>query len=298
MLKTQVGDQWWLVQQPDHARVSGYLAAHWGNTHGFAQPGHFADAVDPHWLRQEVVHAIAEHDNGWWEWEATPEFDSSDTLPLNLPDTARNQKDAGLERWRIGVPRFADEHPLIALLISLHAYWLYAFAFDDIADQDDALRHPLFGQIGNVDQLVADRSLTRSFLDVQHAIQIGLRQKLEQTAEGADAIRDAHLLPHLRLLQTMDALSLLLCGGGQQTTELPDVPRQNWQDRVTIHWRAQDERQIICDPYPFDTDPLDVFVPVRTVSDPITPGIQPITRLHTTPLKAIRFVLSSHALAL
>ena len=56
----------WLVSQPDHAELSGLLAANWGNDE-FARPGQFASANDPEQLRAETVLAIAQHDNGWWE---------------------------------------------------------------------------------------------------------------------------------------------------------------------------------------------------------------------------------------
>ncbi len=69
MLKTKRGSQVWLITQPAHAELSGQLAAHWGNEE-FAAPGHFAASADSERVRREVVLAVAEHDNGWWEWEA------------------------------------------------------------------------------------------------------------------------------------------------------------------------------------------------------------------------------------
>ncbi len=50
MLKTLKDERLWLVTQPDHAQVAGYLAAHWGNDE-FARPGYFASAPDPERLR-------------------------------------------------------------------------------------------------------------------------------------------------------------------------------------------------------------------------------------------------------
>ena len=74
MLKRQVGSELWCITQPDHAAVSGYLAAHWGNGE-FARPGSFAPFPEPERLRAETILAIAEHDNGWWEWEGDPQRD-------------------------------------------------------------------------------------------------------------------------------------------------------------------------------------------------------------------------------
>ena len=140
MLKTRRDEQTWLVSQPDHGAVAGYLAAHWGNDH-FAAPGHFADAHDPDQLCAETVLAIAEHDNGWWEWEAIPELGDLDNLPLDLAEVLKNQQE-GMDRWRRGIPRFSEEHPYVSLLISFHAYWLYAARSKP--DPDPAfLHHPV-----------------------------------------------------------------------------------------------------------------------------------------------------------
>lgn len=293
MLKTRVDDQLWLVNQPDHARVSGYLAAHWGNENDFARPGEFAASTDPELLRQEVVHGIAEHDNGWWEWESAPDLDT-DSLPLNLPDVTRANRDAGLKRWRLGVPRLAEAHPYVSLLISMHAYWLYAFAFPDLAGDNDSFRHPIFGMGDLANRLVADRTQTRAFLTEQREVQDGIVARLRDDAVWSDAVRPPHLHPHVRLLQLLDALSLLLCFGGQAEQPLLDVPRRSWGDHVTIKLTPIANRRIVCDPYPFDVDPLEVFLPARIVeAESLTGNDLPLVLLHATPLKSIRFEFCS-----
>ena len=296
MLKTRVGSELWLVHQPDHARLAGYLAAHWGNRDGFAQPGHFAEPTGSDALRQEVVQAIAEHDNGWWEWEASPAIDPADGLPLDLPDVAKSKADAGLERWRRGVPRLAEEHPYVALLISMHAYWLYAFAFDDLPGLDDALRHPLFGQVGMVNKLIQDRELTRAFVLEQRVNQRDLISRLQNSPSWSAAVEPAHLLPNVRLLQIMDALSLLISMGGQREITIRDVPRGSWEERTSISWRPHGMHYVLCDPYPFDKDPLEVYLPVRALADeagrPSPADMPPLVRLYAAPIKTIRFELT------
>jgi hypothetical protein len=298
MLKTRVGEEIWLVHQPDHARVSGYLAAHWGGANGFARPGYYPGATHPPRWREEVILAIAEHDNGWWEWEAAPVIDGADGLPLGLADVARGSPDAGFTRWRLGVPRLAKEHPCAALLISLHAYWLYAFAFEDLAAGDeDALRHPLFGGRQKVIDLVVDRELTRQFLEEQQHIQRELTHRLQSDPIFAAALEPDHRNPHFKLLQVLDALSLLLAFNHQGEYALVDVPRSAWNDRVTLRLRRISNQQFACDPYPFDLDPLEVHLPARVVPlhDGRTMHSQdgPLSRLHAAPLETIRFELLS-----
>lgn len=298
MLKTRVGEEVWLVQQPDHARLAGYLAAHWGGAGGFARPGSFAPADRPAELRQEVIQAVAEHDNGWWEWEAAPPIDPADGWPLGLVDVGRQNPDESLRRWRLGVPRLAETHPYVALLISLHAYWLYAFAFDAEAPRDDALRHPLFGRPDRVTNLVPDPDRTRAFLAEQEAVRRELLRRLRENPRWAAATDPAHLHPHLKLLQVLDAMSLLVSFGAGQPHELPDVPRGGWNDRCVLKWRPVSGNRIACDPFPFDTDPLEITLPVRVVpagTPPPTGPDLPLTRLHALPLRMLRFELTGSA---
>lgn len=296
MLKTRVGDELWLVHQPDHSRVAGYLAAHWGGRNGFARPGYFAPNTDPERLREEVVLAIAEHDNGWWEWEAAPTIDSADGYPLGLAEVGQRSADEAFQRWRNGVPRFASQHPYVSLLISLHAYYLYVFAFDVEQAREDELRHPLFGGRDKVGSLVRDEAKTRLFLSEQERFQAECVQRLRQSPEWAAAIEKDHLRPHVRLLQLLDAMSLLLSFGGQHPYQATHVPRSGWSDPATLTWTPKEGRRIVVDPFPFDLDPLEVLLPVRIVRGDAafeTSNALPMTRLHSIPVQTIHFELTS-----
>src|SRR5262245_45303071 len=48
---------WLLVSQVEHARISGELARHWKDV-----------------FSQEVINAIAHHDDGWAKWEDSPKL--------------------------------------------------------------------------------------------------------------------------------------------------------------------------------------------------------------------------------
>jgi hypothetical protein len=288
MLKTRVGDDLWLVQQPDHGRLAGYLAAHWGGANGFARPGGYAPFPAPAELRQAVVQAVAEHDNGWWEWEADPPIDPADGWPLGLLDVARQRPDDSLRRWRLGVPRFADTRPYAALLISLHATHLYA-------DPDDALRHPLFGGADRTKALNSAAEPFRSFLVEQEGVQADLLRRLNADPTWAAAVQPEHLYPHLRLLQVFDAVSLFVSFGAQQALRIADVPRASWQDRCAFELRPTADRRIVCDPFPFDAEPLELFLPIRVVPDGVRSSELPLTRLHALPLQTVRFEIVSRS---
>ena len=73
--------------------------------------------------------AVAAHDNGWWEWEADPPLSTEDGLPQGLGEVLKDPV-AGMERWRLGIPRLAERHPYASLLIGDHAHWLYEAQFN------------------------------------------------------------------------------------------------------------------------------------------------------------------------
>jgi len=297
MLKTLRDNKVWLVSQPDHGEVSGLLAAHWGND-DFSRPGHFAQSSEPERLRAETVLAIAQHDNGWWEWEAAPELVVDEGLPLDLTEMLKNQQD-GMNRWRLGIPRLSRDHPYASLLISFHAYWLYAHGCQ--IDPDPAFAHPLFSRSSST-SLMGDRVATaRGFVGEIKDMQDELTARLREDPACATWVDKEHLNPHVRLLQILDGLSLSLCsalvppregkarGLGDDVCDLFDVPRQSWKDRVTIAVRPTGERRIVCEPYPFDVDPLPVFVPARIIAWPAQPRAHFQSWWHAERKQPIRF---------
>lgn len=272
MLKTRRGDDIWLVTQPDHAALAGMLAAHWGNVE-FARPGAYAPSPDPARIRREVVLAVAEHDNGWWEWEADPDLSPDDGLPLGLSDVLKDPI-SGMDRWRLGVPRLAARHPYASLLIGDHAQWLYTAQFE--AGHPAELTHPL--QSGRSRYPRELEEAARRFITEMREKQREFRRQMAQDPLWQRALDDEHRLPHARLVQILDALSLALCadvllpaagsaaGLGQDSLEFPHVPRRNWNDRVTMRLQPLGEGRIAIDPYPFAQPDLRVAVPARVAA--------------------------------
>jgi len=302
MLKAHLEHETWLVQQPHHAQVAGFLAAHWGGPNGFARPGFYPGATDPARWRDEVVLGIAEHDNGWWETEAMPRISSRDGLPIGVGEAASPTEEnefaawrtGGFDRWQRGVERLAGPHPYGALLTSLHAYWLYAVSFGELVPNEaDTLRHFVFGPPEVAEGLVGDRESTRAFLEQQADLQRDLTRRLLLDPGMARAVETAYLRAHLRLLQLMDTFSLYLALNDTDDHTLRHVPRGGWEDRCTIAWTRRDARVVELDPYPFDTDGLVVSMPARVVPASRLSGSErvesPMTNLHATPLRSIEF---------
>ena len=275
MLKTIHAGKLWLVTQPDHSALAGYLAAHWGNA-VFSRPGAYGAVLDPERLRAEAVFAIAEHDNGWWEWEANPDHSVEDGFPLGLGEVLKDQQ-AGMDRWRRGLARFSH-NPMVNLLVSSHAYWLYAARA--LSQPDPVFTHPLFWK-GAPEQLYPGS--IEAPLAFMHLLAARQKSWIEELCADPATVawtEPANLAPLVRLLQLCDGLSLALSsaaiparsgatqGLGEDAFELRNVPRRSWDDRCTITVTPLGNRRIELDPFPFDAHPLIVTMPARIVSLP------------------------------
>ena len=292
MLKTRFNDSIRLVTQPNHAVASGYMASHWGNKE-FTKLGFYDNCSEPDKLAAETIFGIAEHDNGWWEWEASPSSSESDKLPLGLAEVLSNPTES-TQRWRIGTTRFEDSHPYASLLMNFHAYRLY----NKIHEEESSI-HPLFGDSKSISNENSPQAI--SLIETLRNQQERLKQRLDKLGGWhKDAIRPEILLPHARMTQIMDALSLYLCsdfippisgkakGLGRDEVELNHIPRKNWDDKVKLHITPQDDGILVCDPYPFDEDNLVVPVVVTELDANIQNETYQI-REYNIPQKIVTF---------
>lgn len=300
MIRTQQHDRIGFTTQPAHAALSGWMAAHWGLVGGgegsFAQPGAWAAGEQAEAIRAETIFAIAEHDNGWWETDAAPQPCPRDGLPPNFTEQVEGGSEVSLNRWRRGVARFADQHPYVALLISLHAYHLVAAELRD--DLDARLQYP---GLGKADLAPADEPPDTSppapalerFVREQEETQTALTARVGRDARLRSAIDPEQLRSAVRLLQICDWLSLAICLGQGDGWQANDVPRSHTDDHVTLTLRSPAPRVLMVDPYPFEHDPLIGAVPMRWLAAPETYDPEGIARWHATPLAWMRVELRS-----
>ncbi len=298
MLRTRRDDDLWFITQPDHGALAGYLAAHWGNDE-LARPGDYAPTADPRRLRAEAILAIAQHDNGWWEWEAAPSH-ADDGLPADLSAVLADRNEA-MQRWRLGIPRLADAHPYAALLIAFHAHWLYAPQAH--ADCDPAYLHPLFGPRMPQPASGADAHALAGCLAEIDDFRRELSERVRRDPVAADWLDAAHQLPHGRLLQVLDAFSLYLCaaivptlagparGQGADDVDLPHVPRRSATDRVTLELRSAGDRRVRVSPYPFDAAPLRATVPAKRLPAASMSAVEAAERWQHAPTELLEFTL-------
>ena len=190
MLRLETETGWWLVTHPDHARLAGAFAEHWGN-----------DRFLPPEPRANVLRGIARHDDGWAARDAAPQITrqgkpSAFSVELVGKYSAFEEIDLAdyLAVRDRAVRLIAAEDPYAAMLISMHTYSLLT----EHADRSTIAP--------------ADLPLLDQFLEQQKAFQQSLRGANRcRSAFAPEQKSEAAILDHFRLLQASDNLSLLTC---------------------------------------------------------------------------------------
>ena len=150
MIVRLVEDALYLITQPDHARLAGTIMGH-------------CVALASRPRRDAILHAIAEHDNGWAEEDAAPTVNptTGDVVDfVNAPLDVRHRV------WSRGVSRLAGD-PWAAALVAQHAITVYD------RFRSDAAWTPFFARMAGardamvrasglpVDDLAADYAFVR-----------------------------------------------------------------------------------------------------------------------------------------
>jgi hypothetical protein len=244
MLRLETETGWWLVTHPDHARLAGQFAEHWGNEN-FLAP-------EP---RANVLKGVKRHDDGWIARDAEPQITrqgrpSAYSVELVGKYSAFEEIDLAdyLAVRDRAVRLIAAEDPYAAILISMHTYNLLTEHADRSTIAPDQL--PLLDQ----------------FLEQKIALQGFLRQQIAGDSRfDPQHTTEAAILDHFRLLQAADNLSLLTCVDFREPAHLlhPLPLRDGGHTRVEV--RAKNSRHFILKPYPFTEHSLRFEFPARHV---------------------------------
>ena len=245
MLRLQTETGWWLITHPDHARLAGAFARHWGNA-TFQSP-------EP---RDSVLHAIDVHDDGWAVRDAQP-LTTREGKPSAFSQELVGKYSAfeeidladylAVRERAVAQVEVRDQYA--ALLVSMHTYNLLT----DRADRSTIAPQQL--------------PLLDAFLERQRARQARLRDAVRADARytQTDTSDDA-IVQNFRLLQATDNLSLLSCVAFRGPATLLHPLRLTDGDVQTVSVQATGERVFGLAPYPFDRSPLHFDLPARHVA--------------------------------
>jgi hypothetical protein len=244
MLRFETAAGYWLITHPDHARLAGAFANHWGNSL-FASPR----------PRDEVLHAIHVHDDGWALRDAHPTITrqgkpSAFSHELVGKYSAFEEIDLAdyLAVRERAVATLCDSNPYAALLVSMHTVNLLTERADRATIRPDQL------------------PLLDAFLWDQQGLQHRMRNEVEADYDfTSEDESNETIQQNFRLLQACDNLSLLTCVAYMQPATLLHPLATNDGGARTIAVQAIAPRHFRLDPYPFDAPGLTFDVRARHV---------------------------------
>jgi hypothetical protein len=277
VIVADLGDRYQFVTQPDHADLAGQFADHWGGA--AARPEPF----------ESLVLAAYLHDVGWEAYDRRPRLDG-DGEPV---DFRGMPADPWIPLYEDGIEAVVDLDTYAGLLVSLHGAGLRNQRYGLSPEWPET--PPEFeGFVAREER--RQRELLDESLAEDGGAGSGAANPLSAGAETTlAAMHDPDRVPDddagrlwddYRRLQAWDALSLSFCitesppGYG----EVAAVPTTDG-GTVTLSVTRTDAAEtgggeFAIDPYPFDTAPLTVTVPVRTVGRTALGGAESVARAY------------------
>jgi hypothetical protein len=232
MIRREQPGRWVLISQIDHAHLSAALAEHWG-----------AGGVAPLVARDELLWAIYHHDDGWRDWDQSPDVEPKFARPRSF--TEMELADS-LEIWGQSIARAAEHGPLAGYVVAGHFCTL--------------LRR--FGDHWNSQQ--RQSADAARFLATNDALMEGCFE--EWQARGREGrTRDQALLA-LAQLQMFDFLSLWFCCEEAAEPDVIETPRGPVVTLKPLKRSGDSEPiRVALDPWPFTLAGLQLEIPGRAI---------------------------------
>lgn len=194
MIRRQVGQEYWLVTQDDHARLSGELARH------------LAGGCIPHPSCEAARLAIEMHDSGW------PLHDDQPTLnPRKQPlDVFESPRPVTIPVWERSAELAMARDPYTGLLVSLHVFGLSIFAVEHGSSISSTW------SLTDARARFEINRFQHRMIEIQETLrrQLGMRTDLPLTHGVSDDASDpaeVRLKQDFACLRAMDQLSLCIC---------------------------------------------------------------------------------------
>lgn len=218
-----------LITQNDHAKLSGLMAAHWGNGR-FAKPRPY----------DSVVRATHFHDLGWLEYETSPRFDAKTGRTPNFLDVPNDRKH--LDAFQRSHEWLSDIDSYAGLLVTKHRAGVYQARYGVLRQPTPPPRRQPSAEL----QEYISRSETEQ----------------KTTLDGIDPVEFA---VNFNLLQVWDLLSLwVCCNDPLKEIKVEPIPTGYADgDEVSVQFKPTGPNTISADPFPFDQPSLSLNVVYR-----------------------------------
>src|SRR5215470_8971276 len=192
------GEHLLVIRQTDHAFLAGFFAKAWGNDR-FSKPqpsGSFCLAV-------------AEHDNGWSDWELQPTLDPKTHLPYSFMSIPTESHIAFYQR---GIERLVKVDHYAGLLAVMHACELY-----------DRARATMPAYSAKYVK-TTESQMVGDFVQQLRLQQLRLKTDLRANPAMKGYVEDEPLKANAARLEALDRLSLHFCMNPEQEVLLDAVP--------------------------------------------------------------------------
>ncbi|HEY6128835.1 MAG TPA: DUF3891 family protein [Candidatus Acidoferrum sp.] len=229
-----------VIRQTDHALLAGFLGREWGNER-FTKPQPNAS----------FCLAVAEHDNGWGEWELQAQLDPKTRLPFSFMSIPTAIHTAIYQK---GIERLVKVDYYAGLLASMHASCLY-----------DRARATMPGF--SAKYVKSEEShIANEFVQQLRLQQLRLKVDLRSNPGTKPFMEEPLLNANVARLETLDRLSLHFCMNPDQDAVVDAVPVNDQGEDADLELRAEGANVVAVAPYPFRRDPLSFSIMARRVA--------------------------------
>jgi hypothetical protein len=232
-------DQLLIIRQTDHAFLAGFFAREWGNAE-FPRPEPF----------ESFCLAVAEHDNGWNEWELLPTLDAKTRTPYTFMSIPTEEHIALYQR---AIERLVKVDHYAALLVSMHCAGLY-----------DRARATMPGYSAKYVKST-ETSLVTDFVSRLRLQQLRLKVDLRANPATRELVVEETLKANFERLEALDRLSLHLCLNPQENCVIDAVPSDEAGNEVDLDLRNEGGNVLTLAPYPFRREMLEVSILARRI---------------------------------
>ncbi|MEM7129098.1 MAG: DUF3891 family protein [Chloroflexota bacterium] len=220
------------IHQTSHGLMAAEFCRHWGND-DFRPPSPYP----------ETLLGIAQHDNGWYEWELKPKL-RSDGYPMDFlhdPDVLGK-----INIWRLSVDRAYTQHPYAGILTGQHAVDLYqTYPIPSITESEQA----------HIAEFAAEQQMLLSLVQDCMNMDTRISARLHQSAIDSN----------MRLLQFGDQASLRVTMPWEGMGAIQNCPVDG-EGTFTEIKMTFNEESIAFEPWPFGVPEFDVHIHGRMLS--------------------------------
>jgi hypothetical protein len=233
------GEHLLVIRQTDHAFLAAFFAREWGNER-FSKP-------------QPSVSfclAVAEHDNGWADWELQPTLDPKTHLPYSFMSIPT---ETHIAIYKQGIERLVRVDHYAGLLAVMHASELY-----------DRARATMPGYSAKYVKS-HESPIVGDFVQQLRLQQLRLKTDLRSNPTMKAYAEEQPLKKNAARLEVMDRLSLHFCMNPEQNLILEGVPVNDQDDETDMELHPEGAGVVAIAPYPFRRDSLSFSILARRV---------------------------------